>query len=254
MEVPLFYLQLSEQSRSVVLMNSQYPSLHLTITWMNRSGELDIHMTREMQQGPKLYSSIAKLKEADVERFIKWSEQTLEPQLISSIRAFFDKEKPIRPGWLRRRGYLILWIPEEEHKNLMMDNFVKRRRRRCFRLYSNAFSNLNVEEKFLEHLYDPSILHIIGRDNEGGWIQALPLIGRRKNRRKNFFLKFIKTNGDRGGWFAIDSLVPGFEKIFEPIHQTVVRAMPGILNRVFDELRLHELKIERDKFTSTFSS
>jgi hypothetical protein len=217
---------------------------------MNQSGELDIHMTRVMEHAPKLYSSIAKVKEADIARFIKWSEQTLGPQIVSSIKSFFEKARPIRPGWLRRRGYLILWLPEEEHKSLLIDNLVKRRKRRCFRLYSNAFSNLNVTEMVIEHLYDPSVLHIIGQNDEGGLVQALPLIGRRKNRRKNFFLKFIKVNGNRGGWFVVDSLVPDFKHMFEPIHQVVVQAMPGILNRVFDELRLDELGIVRDDFIS----
>lgn len=249
-----FYLQVSQQNRTVVFMNSQFPTLHLTISWMNQSGEFDIHMSRELSNGSKLYSSIAKFTEADLKRFSEWLELNFEPQLISILSSFLIRSKPIRPGWLRRRGYVILWVPEKDHQQLIVDKLVKRHKKRKYRLYSDCFLNLNLTREVEEYLYDPSILHTLARNDEQGLLQALPLIGRRKNRRKNLSLKFVNSPVGKSGWFTIDSIVPDFGRIFEPIHHRLIQALPRILDRVFDELRLHELGISRGEFVTTFSS
>lgn len=253
MENSPIYIQVSQQSRTVVIMSSKYPSLHLTISWMNKSGEIDIHMTRVLPDNSKLYSSIVKITEADIGRFSMWSDLSFEPQCISLFRSFFANAKPIRPGWLRRRGYLVYWVPEEEQERLMKDKLVKRHKKRGFRLYSHDLLNLNERALVEEHLYDPSILHALVRSDGRDWIQALPMIGRRKNRRKIISLKFINRRGLRG-WFSIDSVVPAFGNIFEPIRQQITHSSPRILNTVFDDLRLSELGINRDEFISMFSS
>jgi len=238
----------------VVFINSQYPSLHLTISWGNKSGEVDIHMTRVVPDAPKLYSSIIKINESDIKRFAEWTEGTFAPQITSSLYSYLGRTKSIRPGWLRRRGYLVFWVPKNEQEHLIIDKLIKRHKKRAFRLYSNAFLNLNVSDAFEEHLYDPSILHFLARENGDGWIQAVPLIGRRKNRRKNLSLKFVNFPEGGRGWIAIDSLVPELTKVFEPLNQYLVNEMPKTLTRVFDELRLNELGIIRDEFINEFSS
>src|SRR3712207_2500884 len=108
------YLQIGRQERKLFLMDGRYPMLHLTVSWNNPSGEIDIHLTRELPDKTKLYGPIFKFTETTVTNFLNSMVPRFEAEFTSLAVPLLREIRPIRPGWLGRKGYPIFWLPEEE--------------------------------------------------------------------------------------------------------------------------------------------
>lgn len=247
------YLQFGRQERKLFFMDSRYPMLHLTISWANPSGEIDIHLTQELPEGAKIYGSIFRFTETSAADFLISLVPRFEAEATSLIMPFLRKVRPIRPGWLGRKGYLIFWVPEEEHKPWMM-RFARRRGKNRYRVYPETINSLNHAEDVREHLYEPAVLHEIAAHGRRGWIQALRIKGKKRRRRGVLSLTPVAWPDGRVRWIAIDSLVRAFLERMKGAEDSIMKpfnkALSETLDRVFDELRLHELGIARDKFTS----
>lgn len=247
------YLQFGRQERKLFFMDSRYPTLHLTVSWANTSGEIDVHLTRELPDGTKIYGSIFRFPESSIAAFFSSLLPRFEAEFTSLAVPLLREIRPIRPGWLGRKGYLIFWLPEEEHKPWMM-KFARRRGKNKYRIYPETINSLNHAEDVFEHLYEPAILHEIAARGGGDWVQALPVKGKKKRRRSTLYLKPMTWPDGRVRWIAIDGLAAALLRSMSWMEDLIMRplnvTLPGILDRVYDELRLHELGIERDRFTS----
>jgi hypothetical protein len=247
------YLQIGRQERKLFLMDSRYPTLHLTISWNNPSGEVDIHLTREFPDKPKIHGSIAKIPEASIKEFIESFAQKLAAGAMPVIISFLEKIKPIRPGWLGRKGYLIFWVPEGDETQ-WITKFAHRHKKNKYRVYQSTLDNLNYSEEVIEHIYEPTILHELAARGERGWIQALRIRGRKKRQRRTINLTSIPWSNGNVRWIALDELAAAFLGIMgsmeDSVLQPLIAKLRDALGRVYDELSLHELGIERDRFTS----
>lgn len=247
------YLQIGRQQRKLFLMDGRYPTLHLTFSWNNPSGEIDIHLTRELPDKTKLYGPIFKFTETSVTNFLGSLMPRFEAECTSLAVPLLREIRPIRPGWLGRKGYLIFWLTKEEHKPWMM-KFARRRGKNRYRIYPETINSLNHAEDVFEHLYEPAILHEIASRGGADWVQALRVKGKKKRRRSTLYLKPMTWPDGRVRWVAIDGLAAALLRSMGWMEDLIMRpldtSLPGILDRVYDELRLHELSIERDKFTS----
>jgi hypothetical protein len=247
------YLQVGRQERKLFLMDSRYPMLHLTISWDNPSGEIDIHLTRELPDKTKIYGSIFRFSRMAVAGFLDSIRPRFEAEATALIMPFLQKVRPLRPGWLGRKGYLIFWVPEEEHKPLMM-RFARRRGKNRYRVYPETINSVNHAEDVLERLYEPAVLHEIAAQGRRGWIQALRIKGKKRRRRRVLTLTPVTWWDGRLRWIAIDPIAMAFLERMKWAEESLVKpfnkALSEILDRVFDELRLHELGIERNEFTS----
>ena len=230
-------------------MSSQYPTLHLTISWNNPSGEIDIHLTRELPDKTKLYGAIAKFTEASITHFLDSFGTAFETEILALVGSLMEKGRPVRPGWLGRKGYLIFWLPREEHAQ-WTTRFAHKYKKNKYRVYqSSIIAALSNAEEVMEHLYEPAILHEIAAHGSSGWVQALRIKGKKRRRRSIINLKpFVWPDGCVR-WVAIDGFVLALRERMEavfPLH--ITKSLPEILNRIFDGLRLEELGIEREKF------
>src|SRR5690606_15612117 len=89
----------------------KYP--HLTLAWYPH-GLIDLHLTynhgaASRGEGEKIYLSLGSLEKhqlTKLEAFLKdWTDRTMD--------LLFKHNRPMNPGWLSKRGYLVL-LPEEE--------------------------------------------------------------------------------------------------------------------------------------------
>jgi hypothetical protein len=248
------YLQFGRQERKLFFMDSRYPTLHLTVSWANASGEIDVHLTRELPDGTKIHGSIFRFPESSVADFFSSLVPRFEAEFTSLAVPLLREIRPIRPGWLGRKGYLIFWLSEEEHKPWML-KFARRRGKNKYRIYPETINSVNHAEDVFEHLYEPAILHEIAARGSADWIQALRVKGKKKRRRSTLYLKPMTWPDGRVRWIAIDGLAAALLRSMSWMEDLITRpldvALPGILDRVYGELRLHELGIERDRFTSS---
>ncbi len=247
------YLQIGLQERKLFLMDSRYPTLHLTVSWNNPSGEIDIHLTREFPDKPKIYGPIAKITKDSFQRFLESFVPRLGAESLPLLESFRQGVKPLRPGWLGRKGYLIFWVPEDEHTQ-WVTRFAHRHKKNKYRVFQSSLAQLDRPEEVLEHLYDPAILHEIAARGGRGWVQALRIKG--KKRRRRSIISLISTPWPDGTvrWIAIDSLAAALRDMMgrmeDSIFQPIVKAIRDALSKVYDGLHLHELGIDRDQFTS----
>jgi hypothetical protein len=247
------YLQFGRQERKLFFMDSRYPPLHLTVSWANASGEIDVHLTRELPDGTKIYGSIFRFPESSVADFFISLVPRFEAEVTSLAVPLLREIKPLCPGWLGRKGYLIFWLPEEEHKLWMM-RFAHRRGKNRYRIYPETINSLNHAEDVFEQLYEPAILHEIAARGSGDWVQALRREGQEEKAEEHPLSEAYDVAGRQG---AVDShrrlsaaLLRSMSWMEDLVTRPLDAALPGILDRVYDELLLHELGIERDKFTS----
>lgn len=247
------YLQVGRQERKLFLLDSRYPTLHLTISWNNPSGEIDLHLTRELPDKTKRYGSIAKLTKESITGFFDSVMPLFETEFAPLALSFLQNARPVRPGWLRRKGYLILWLPTEEHLS-WVTKFAHKKSKNKYRIYQSSINNLNHFEEIEEHLYEPAILHEIAARGERGWIQALRLRGRKRRRKENIHLTYVRWPDGRVSWIPIDRFVLALRDLMKKTEDSVFKPLTESLRKrlgvIYDDLRLHELDVERDKFTS----
>lgn len=247
------YLQVGRQERKLFLMDSRHPTLHLTLSWNNPSGEIDLHLTRELPDKTKLYGSIAKLTKESITGFFSSVVPLFETEFAPLALSFLQNSKSVRPGWLGRKGYVILWLTNEEHLS-WVTKFAHKKSKNRYRIYQSSINNLNHFEEIEEHLYEPAILHEIAARGERGWIQALRLRGRKRRRRVIIHLTYVRWPDGRVSWIPIDRLVLALRGLMKKTEDTVFKplkeSLREMLSTIYAELRLHELGIERDKFIS----
>ena len=239
-------------------MDSRYPALHLTISWGtprgdNLSGEIDIHLTREFPDKTKVHSSIAKFTKKSIEDFFGSLVPRFETEFRSLAEPFLQQVRPLRPGWLRRKGYLIFWIPEEDHMSWLM-KFAHSRKKNKYRVYQSTITNVNQAEEVNQHLYEPAVLHEIAAHGQREWIQALRVMSRKRRRKGIISLTSVPWPDGTVRWIAIDRLAAKLMEMMKrmegSVFQPLTQFLRVTLNRAFDELHLDELGIEREQFTS----
>lgn len=252
------YLQIGRQERKLFFMDSRYPSLHLTISWgtprgENVSGEIDIHLTREFSDNTKTYSSIAKFTKESIVNFFGSLAPRFEAEFRALAEPFLRQVRPIRPGWLRRKGYLVFWIPEEEHTPWLM-KFAQRCKKNKYRVYPSVITKLNHAEEVRQNLYEPAVLHELAARGQRGWIQALCVARRKRGGKAVITLASVPWSDSTTRWIAIDRLAANLmgvmKRIEAPVFRPLTQSLAAALNKAFDELHLEELGIEREKFTS----
>src|SRR5206468_566095 len=95
-------------------------TIHLTISWGNASGELDIHLKREpAPPGEDPYIPLAKVSPDRL---------ALAGEHINAVgervaRAMLDHWRPVRPGWLARNGYLLALIDKNPSTETLREMF-----------------------------------------------------------------------------------------------------------------------------------
>jgi len=108
--------------RKLVISRRSRPELaHLTVGWGNRSGETDFHLTYGHE------GAMAGEREKDhkplfvvTPEMLQLAGQAIEPFLRNEALPFLlNHFRRYRPGWLARRGYMVLLAGEQHFRGLV---------------------------------------------------------------------------------------------------------------------------------------
>jgi hypothetical protein len=109
----------------VVIFRTDRPDLsHLTCSWDNFSGEVDVHLTPVSPRNEDDRDSILKIQEPELQaRLRDLLRQILEFILKNPIEVIWA----VQPQWLRKRGYLLVG-PSDEPVSLWLQRALTKRR------------------------------------------------------------------------------------------------------------------------------
>jgi hypothetical protein len=240
-----FEIRQGKNTKIILFRNGLDQVPHLTISFGNVSGEIDIHLTKRSADKEE-YISIAKISEKEVQIVIS----ALEPILKKNFMQNIHKIKKVRPGWLGRKGYRITYLDEDATQKLIDKVFpIKERRdkkrkvKREYNLTSETFENYVYSQKDKKIFFYPSILHELALIKYGNPVFAFRIFGKHKPKIIPIVLKQL-PNG-RFYWFRLDKFIKVISNLGEICFSALKQLLPDdawtIISR---ELHLEELQIE----------
>lgn len=160
-------LEFSLSDRKLVVARAHRPDLaHLTLSWGNASGEIDLHLTRNHEaamsaDGRKAWHRIFAVPGSVVGgaglAFMHEIENEFVPRLVCEYRRY-------RPGWLSRNGYVVM-LPDEAGYLELFREAAPRLRGKYRITPSVVFDEHRLEDIAVDGLYDPRALRFVdGRD------------------------------------------------------------------------------------------
>ena len=173
-----------------------FGGIHLTISYGNVSGEVDIHLKREpAPPGEDPYISLARVAP---ERLTRAGEH------INAVgerlaRSMLDHWRPVRPGWLARNGYLITLLEKEPSAEMLRELFLPFAPRRYHGKHQLTFAPLKDRAylaKYTDRLYYADAL----RDLEPGIFQQPIRATPTKRGRPTLLVASFNVDG-RPEWF-----------------------------------------------------
>jgi hypothetical protein len=215
--------------------------VHFTIGFANKSGEIDLHLTREQpQDSEQVYVPLAQISPTRIARFA---------ELFNGIgnRLAFEMLthwNPVRPGWLERRGYYVFLVDKEPSQE-MLDRFrafFPDRKRRKYLVTLSPLSDPSYWSQFADHLFPAGILRYVQPHELQLPMQATSRIGR--NPRLSI-ASFDTGNGPR--WYMLpwhrtvevnDKMMAAFFALIGP---GVTTDHGAILQQIVDALGLAEV-------------
>jgi hypothetical protein len=210
---------------------------HLTLSWSNQSKTLDLHITDEPlhPDEERRHLAIGLLEESALISF----GQELQVVMEQNLESIFSERKPVRPGWLKRNGYLIS-VGNDPYFGDLFSRLAPKSRGK-YRLDFKLMKDPEYLQRFAEGLYPPAILHSLDPVENHGPITAT-CYGRR---RKPTLLIF--PGGKSGRWIMVRQAafshllsaraVTAYEHLASQIHLGHLHAF----DKIIAELRLGEI-------------
>ena len=204
-------LAFSLSERKLVIARRSRPELqHLTVGWGNRSGEIDFHLTSdheaamagERQKGHEplfvVTSEMLRLAGQASERF---AHREARPFFLKNFRRY-------RPGWLARRGYVVLLAGEQHFRGLVARVAPKVGRKH--RLELRELANPVTHAALNDHIYSADILgcpecvaEVIGASEVDMFVTAMRVRGGNPNHRDTIMLRYGPDPKGIVGWTGI---------------------------------------------------
>lgn len=234
-------LRRSNNSMVIVTRNDNKDVPHLTISFNNPTGLINIHLTKRVSGEPDQRIDVAKIAEEKVAAALS----SLVVELKSRILLNLYKLKKIRPGWLGRRGYIISYLDRETEQRLL-DTVVPRRRyhRKDERhiVSSGLDEFINSERGNL--FFRPAILHKLISLGHSQPVFAIRSHGRHKPKIMPIVL-MLDSNG-KPCWLRIDWLVKVIKDVaYESGLSSIRRLFPkDAWQTICQEMKLNEIGIE----------
>ncbi|MEO8901146.1 MAG: hypothetical protein ABI488_05685 [Polyangiaceae bacterium] len=212
--------------------------IHLTISWGNASGELDIHLKREpVAPGEDPYTPLVRIGADRLARAGQHFNASFEPMALSMMAHW----RPVRPGWLERNEYGLTLI-EKEPPDELLRPFAPRRHRGKHQLTFAPLRDPQYAAKFAERLFYARIL----RDLDPESVQ-LPVRATSTRRNRPPLLIAPFTVDGHSQWFmcaehrtregmdlAVARLISLMADAIDPGHVEIFR-------RITDELGLDDI-------------
>lgn len=226
----------------IVIRKRAFGSVHLTISYGNKSGELDIHLKREPAlPGEDPYIPLARVAP---ERLTRAGEH------INAVgerlaRSMMDHWRPVRPGWLARNGYLLTLLEKEPSAETLRELFLPfapSRYHGKHQLTFAPFKDRAYLEKYIDRLYYADAL----RDLEPGTFQQPIRATPTKRGRPTLLVASFNVDG-HPEWFmcpehrtreGMDLAMAGLMTV---LADGVDSGHLDIFRRITDELGLKEI-------------
>ncbi len=217
---------------------------HLTISFENASGEIDLHFKHESPQNDasSTYTPIIRFPKAALVKFlanyfslIKWQE---------ILGTLFSNMKKVRPGWLERKGYIIALGQAEMIESILSPNVIAPKRRGKHRVDVQKLKDFLNEPDLSEiSFYYPSVLHILAAQGYNKQVAAI----RVKGKRRVILLQYIPWRNGKGAWLTLDRVPTNIQEVFSNnIPSTIKDQVKDIWYRIFDTMMLNEIGLKRD--------
>lgn len=231
----------------VVFRNDKKELPHLTISWQNVSNEIDMHLTRRTSVGNKNHppqQSIAAIPES----VLKKACESFVAKMVTVMVLNIDKVQKVRPGWLARNRYAILYLPNYIQEQLIQKLVPERKRHgKQTRTVDKdvIMKRINLLQEVRDGLYHPSILHELA---ELEYREPLLAVSWRKKCNHRLIPLMLATNPyGRHCWVRIDNLA---KKMMNNIEKMFITSLKEILpNNVWATVHteLHLDEIMQDK-------
>ncbi len=226
----------------MVMRNDRNDLPHLSISFNNPSKFLNIHLTKRVSGKPDHRIDVARIYDADVAVVLSSLVSVLRHTIIQHL----IKLKPVRPGWLARKGYIIVLFDENIEK-VLLDTMIPARR---YHNKNERFVDGAAFEKYVHsvtpenHIFHPSILHHLSDGKHDTPVFAVRIHGRRRP-EKIGLLPLVKQNGNLA-WFNVNKLVTLIGETGENhLISSLVQLLPKNSWRIiYDEMQLQELGID----------
>lgn len=225
-------------TKLMITRNDRSDTPHLLISFGNASKQIDIHLTRRRKGEQEEYFQVAKISESGVssaiERFVpKLRDLTLE--YVSDVR-------PVRPGWLARKGYLVSYLDVEAERK-MIEMFAPKRKYhskwervlKAAGLEDYLHSELPGETVFL-----PSVLHELKRLQYSRPVLVGRVRGRHKPRLTAVHLGVTPKGALK--WFPLHKILNPMMHVGESLIQELRQLVADDKWKlIWDELHLEEI-------------
>lgn len=223
---------------------------HLTLSWGNRSGQFDLHLTYEHRTGADRHQSLLQIPGQDLAVSLKAHEPALDDFNLALAFNLMKAAKRVRPGWLAKRGYVVLMARNEDFEALLSEYAPKRRGK--YRIDVPRLKNTSQlgPDLFDSFAYDPRILKLVPQLDD----VKDPLIAVKLSRCKgpgslHLYRLPVRSGGLR--WHcvpanAVQSVInrDGLLSLFEGIFGRLKPIVAPVAFRIIEEMRLEELGFE----------
>lgn len=232
--------------RAVLGRRDRTDTPHLTLLWGTRSGELDLHLKWEDARAEP-YEPLFKI---DKEKLAASVAAVFGPEAEAMVAFWRERTRAYRPGWLRRNGYVVTWLPHDRLLAHVREQVPRRKRK-----YRLDFPRLVSPEVMgglaLDNIYDPEILHVLPVMKAAGEIAEEPIqvYAQRLSERSSgtIHLSYHPWEGRAGRWVGVP--MSAFTHRMEAMSRRIVAPASGlvtpIMHRIHDALHLGELGAQR---------
>lgn len=197
----------------LVFRNDNKDLPHLTISWQNASNEIDIHLKRRTSGGNENHQSIAKIHES----VLKQACESLGAKVFKVITANVDKVRKVRPGWLARNGYIVLYLPNDVQERLIQKLTSKQKRHGKWTHIVDKYiiTGMNQPQEIIDGLHHPAMLHYLAELDYREPILAAS--GRKKCKHRLISLMLVTNPNGSRSWVRIDNLAKEMMKNLEKL-------------------------------------
>lgn len=211
---------------------------HLLISFGNLSKEIDIHLKSRTIGGQEELHEIAKVPEASVTTVIT----NIEPRFREVALQHIVNTRPVRPGWLGKKGYMVSHVDEESERKLVEMFAPKRKYHSKWERVLKAAGLDDFIQSDLpgQMLFLPSVLNELSRLRYSRAVMVHRIRGRHKPA-----ITAVRPGLDANGrlkWFPMHKMIDDLKFATELVaEQLKALVSEDKLKLLWDELHLEEV-------------
>jgi len=225
-------------TKVLVIRNDRADLPHLLISFGNVSKEIDIHLKARTTGGQEALRCVAKIPESIIATVL----QNLEPRFQETAIQHITNVRPVRPGWLARKGYVVSYLDDEVEQKMVEMIAPKRKYHSKWErvLRAAGLDDFVQSELPGEMVFLPSVLHELKRLEYSRPVMVHRVRG--KHKPAMTALRLGRTAEGRLRWFPMHKIVNDFRGIGESVIEELRQLVPpDKWKLIWDELRLGEV-------------